>query len=49
MLCPESKPSLGLDMTYTAMARAKNPATDNDLKMLDRNILISSKGVLARN
>jgi len=38
-LGPESKPSLGLDMAYKAMARARNPATDNDLKIFDCNML----------
>ena len=39
MLGPESKPSLGLAMMYTAMAKARNPTTDNDLKVLEFNML----------
>ena len=38
-LGPESKPSLGLAMMYTAMAKAKKAATDIDLKALECNIL----------
>ena len=38
MLGPDSKPSLGLDMTYTAIAMARNPATDTDLRAADCNM-----------
>ncbi len=39
MLGPESNPSLGLAMMYTAMAKARNAVTENDLKALECNML----------
>ena len=39
VLGPESKPSLGLVMMYTAMAKAKKAATDIDLRELECNML----------
>ena len=38
MFGPESKPSLGLVMTYAAIAKAKKPPADNDLKNLEFNM-----------
>lgn len=38
MLGPESRPSLGLAKTYSAMAEAKRPATEKDLKV-DRTVV----------
>jgi len=35
---PESKPSLGLVKTYKAIAKAKNPPADNDLKIVVFNM-----------
>ena len=39
VLGPESKPSLGLAIMYTAMANARKAVTENDLKALECNML----------
>ncbi len=39
VLGPESSPSFGLVMMYTAMAKAKKAATDIDLRALECNML----------
>ena len=48
MFGPESKPSLGLVKMYTAMAKARKPPTEIDLKAVEFNKLGLLKGVPAR-